>query len=340
MFKYHELIKNFRMTILGLTLIFILPTPSSGKSNLIDAAKKEKKLTIYTTTNLVVTNTLVNSFKEKYPFLKVGIYRTGTQKFLTKSLGEARAGKYIPDLYLTKVVNLSILRDNNLLMKYISPESKNYQEELNESQGFWIGSFLRSRVVAYNTRLVSKQEAPNSYEDLLDPKWKGKIGMPMEKYVWFGIQLKIRGEENGLEFFKNLAAQNLIFYRGLSLCAQLLAAGEFSVLGIIGGHSIEQLKDQGAPVEWFYAEPIVHIISGSAIAANASHPNAAKLFTDFILSREGQMLLRSFHYVTNHADVDPEPPRMSVKGKLYDFETPVYEKLVHYTKLYKSIFDK
>jgi ABC-type Fe3+ transport system substrate-binding protein len=317
-----------------------MPTLGNGSSSVIDEAKKEKKLVIYTTQALNIVTKFVNIFNEKYPFLEIDIYRSGGQKLLTKAVGEARAGKYIPDVFNVNFVNLHMLKDKNLLRKYVSPESRNYREDVKESQGFWTCPYMHSRVVAYNTRLVSKQEAPNSYEDLLDPKWKGNIGMPMQKYAWFGMQLMIRGEEEGLEFFKKLAAQELLFHRGLTLNATLLAAGEFSVLGLVSNNTIENLKDQGAPVEWIHARPTVNTLSGPAVAAKAPHPNAAKLYVDFLLSRKGQEVVQSLHYIPTRTDVKPDPPRMALKGKLYYYDPILYKKLDYYTKLYNSIFDR
>jgi len=340
MFRFGKLIKIFRLTILGLTLALLLPSPGSGNSSVIAGAKKEGNLILYTTSTLNITNKLIELFNKEYPFIKVGMYRAGSVRFLTRSLSEARAGKYIPDIYYSKAVNLNILRDANLLMKYLSPESKNYREDFKGSQGFWTNSYVLGRAVAYNTRLVSQQEAPKSYEDLLDPKWKGKIGIPMQRYAWFGMMVKVMGEEKALSYFKKLAAQDLAYHNGLTLNASLLAAGEFSILVISGAHTIENLKDQGAPVEWFWARPTVTIMTGSAIAANSPHPNAAKLFVDFCLSKKGQLFLRKYHYIPPHPDVAPNPPRMLIEKEFSNYNNIIYKDLEYYTKLYKTVFPR
>jgi len=223
-------------------------------------------------------------------------------------------------------------------MKYVSPESKNYDEKYKESQGFWTNGYLRARVLGYNTRYVSKQEAPKSYEDLLDPKWKGKIGLPRERYAWFGMMCKAMGEERGISYFKKLVSQDLHYHYGLTLNASLLAAGEFSILALVSNSALENLKDQGAPVEWNFGGPVVVEMQGPAISAKASHPNAGKLFTDFFLSRQNQELLRDLRFITLHSDVAPKPARMLPdKKRIFNSEI-IYKELGHYTKLYRTVF--
>ena len=149
---------------------------------------------------------------------------------------------------------------------------------------------------------------------------------------------KAWGEEKTISYFKKLVAQDLQYHNGLTLNANLLAAGEFSILAMNGSHTIEILKDKGAPVEWFYAKPVAVDTTGPAISAKAPHPNAAKLWVDYLLSKEGQLHMRSFHYVTTHPDVSPDPPRlMADEGSTYDFED-LFKELDYYTKLYKTIF--
>jgi iron(III) transport system substrate-binding protein len=306
----------------------------------MDAAKKEKELVIYTTTTLNVLSDMVNNFKKKYPFLKVGFVRASTNKIMTRIMAETRAGKNIADVYLIKSPELNILRDKNNLIKYVSPESKNYREEFKKNQGFWTNGYLAARVIGFNTRFVSKQEAPKSYEDLLDPKWKGKIGLPREKYAWFGMILKAMGEEKGISYFKKLVKQDLQYHYGLTLNASLLAAGEFSILALCSNRAIENLKDQGAPVEWNFGGPVVVEMTAPAISAKASHPNAGKLLVDYYLSRKNQEFLRDLRYITLHSDVAPDPPRMLPDKKLLYSTDTIYKELGYYTKLYESVFPK
>ena len=338
MFKYRKRLKMFRPAILGFTFVFLFPALSSADQSLIDGAKKEKELSIYSVMALDVINQTLNNFKKKYPFLKVGLYRAGTQKVLTRTMAETRAGRFIADAYVVKARELSILRDNNLLMKYESPEGKNYRKDFKEPNGYWTVGYVAARVLGYNTRLVSEQDAPKSYEDLLDPKWKGKIGIPMQRYAWFGTMCKAWGEEKAVSYFKKLVAQDLQYHNGLTLNANLLAAGEFSVLVIVSSRSMEYLKEKGAPVEWVRGGPVVVDATASGISAKAPHPNAAKLFTDYYLSKENQEFMRDIRYIPGHPDVKPNPPRMLI-DKQFSFSSElIYKDLEYYTKLYKTIF--
>lgn len=338
MVRHQALRKIFRLSLLGFALIFLIPVAGRTDSNWVDAAKKDKEVTIYTTASTHVVNALINSFKEKYPFIKVGLYRAGTQKLITRIMAEANAGKHFADVYYLKGTELNLLREKEMLMKYESPEAKNYRKDFKDSHGYWTYNYVLYRAIAYNTNLVSPQEAPKSYEDLLDPKWKGKIGLPMARYEWFATMCKGMGEEKAVAYFKKLVAQDLQYNNGLTLNGNLLAAGEFSILAMNGSHTIENLKDKGAPVEWFYAKPTAVDTTGPAISVNAPHPNASKLWVDFLLSKEGQLEMRKFHYVTTHPDVSPDPPRlMAPEGTTVEFED-LYKHLDYYTKLYKTIF--
>lgn len=335
------LTKMLRLAILGLSLIFLHPGAGSGQS-LVDGAKNEKKVVIYATAAVEELQNLINGFKEKYPFLEVELFRTGSQRFLTRVTAEARAKKYTADIFLTNLTNTPILGEKNQLMKYESPESVAYPpSETKDPKGLWNLAWRQTRVLAYNTKLVTQQEAPKSYEDILNPKWKGKIGMPAEEYEWFAMQLKIRGEEKGIAFMKKLAAQDIRFSVGKTLNANLLVAGEFSILVLVNSYTLERMKDRGAAVEWVNADPLVASATGPSVAANAPHPNAAKLFVDFSLSKKTQeTIIRSGHFIPSHPGVVPDPPRLTQGVKLY-FEDPrLFERVHYYRDLWNTIFKK
>lgn len=340
MFKTSRLMRIGKLAFWGLMIIFILPTRGIGASSVIDEAKKEKKLVIYLTATLKDVEKIYEAFKKEYPFLEIDTYRSGSQGFLTKTMNEVRAGRHNADVYYTNSMNIHILKKENLLMKYVSPGTKTYPNWLKDPQGFWVGSYYFIRVPAYNTKLVSQQSAPRSYEDLLDPKWKGKIGMSAEEYEWFGMQLKVRGEEKGLQFMKNLSKQDIRFQRGKTLSGNMLIAGEFAILVNVNAYTIEGLKEKGAPVEWFRAEPTVGAIMVAAVAANAPRPNAAKLFVDFMLSKKGQELIRDSYFIPAAPDLQPRPSRL-IEGAKPNFEDPLlYERMNYYSKLWGNVFYK
>ena len=147
-------------------------------------------------------------------------------------------------------------------------------------------------VQAYNTRLVKKAELPASYGELLDPRWKGRLGIEASDEDWFAEVVQALGEEKGLKLFRDLAAKNgLSVRRGHSLLAQLVASGEVPFALTVYNFTAEQLKGQGAPLEWFTLSPAVAHGNGFAVLRRAPHPHAALLYYDFMIGEEGQQIL-------------------------------------------------
>jgi iron(III) transport system substrate-binding protein len=281
---------------------------------------------------------LLNGFKKKYPFLKTEIYRAGSEKLLNKILIEARSKKFNTDVFLNNAIITHVTMKKGLLAKYTSPESRYYSEDFKNPEGYWTSCFVVTRVLAYNTRLVKPEDVPKSYQDLLDPKWKGKLGGHTEENAWFPAQLKIMGQEKGIEFMKKLAEQNISHRTGRTLLGQLLAAGEFPVVLVANAHTIEKLKKQGAPVEWVPIEPVVTTLMPITLASHAPHPNAGKLFVDYVLSADGQKIFRSVQRIPTRKDVPPDPPRLLRGFKLFPSDPELIENLEKYRKMHKDIF--
>jgi len=189
----------------------------------------------------------------------------------------------------------------------------------------------------YNTKLVPLNIAPKSFDDLLNPFWKGKISMDTELYEWFEGQLRVRGREKGLEFMRRLKAQEPVFRRGRAAQAELVAAGEFAVTVEVYGHRAQEIKEKGAPINWVAVEPVlIHPLVG-LIAKNGPHPNAARLFMDFILSKEGQTKVRDEGRIPARPDVPPQPPELMRKEWKVEI-VGLAEDIAETRKLYAEIF--
>lgn len=168
-------------------------------------------------------------------------------------------------------------------------------------------------VIGYNTKLVARDQAPKSWEDLLDPKWKGKIALDEENYSWYGAMTQKWGKEKTQRYMRGLAKQDIQLRSGQTLIAQLMAAGEFPVAMVLA-HRIEKMKEQGAPVEWVTTlDPVTVSLHPIGVAAKAPHPNAAKLFIDFILSKEGQQLLLSIERTPARPGIDTKMEARKLK---------------------------
>jgi len=317
-----------------------MPSGADQEKAKIAAAKKEGKLVFYSVINVPDSMKLLNGFKKKYPFLKTEIYRASSEKLLNKILIEARSKRFNTDVFLNNDVITHIINKKGLYTKYISPESKFYAKEFHDPQGYWTACFVVTRVLGYNTRLVKAEDVPKSWEDLLDPKWTGKIGGHTEEFAWFPAQLKLRGRESGIAFMKKLAKQISSYHTGRTLLGQLLAAGEFPLVLVANAHTIEKLKKQGAPVEWVPIEPVVTTLMPITLATHAPHPNAGKLFIDFVLSKKGQEIFRSVGRIPARTDTPPDPPRLLKGLKLFPGDPEFIEKAKEYRILYRDIFLK
>ena len=162
----------------------------------------------------------------------------------------------------------------------------------------WIATYLSVWVQAYNTRLVKKEDLPRTFQDLLDPKWKGKLGIEARVPEWYATVVLDMGEEKGVRFFRDLVGRNGISVRGgHTLLNNLVIAGDVALALTVYQYMPEAAKRKGATIDWFVLEPAVARMSGIGIARRAPHPNAALLFYDFMLSSEAQQLLLSMDYI-------------------------------------------
>lgn len=307
-------------------------------AKLVEAAKREGSMILYTAYTISDVTKILNGFNRKYPFIKTLLYRTGSEKLTTRILAEARANKNMADALLDSFAAPIVIKAG-LAMKYVSPESTPYPKDFKDPQGFWTAAIMVTRVLGYNTKLVDPQYVPKRYEDLLDHRWYGKMGMA-EDTEWFAAQFQIMGRKKALEFMKALSQQKILHQSDKSIVPHLLAAGEFSIAVVVNGHAMEQLKRQGAPVEWVAIEPVATLTTPIMVMARAPHPNAAKLFVDYVLSVEGQKYIQKIGRIPLHPNVLPDPPRLIQGLKLMPPDPSLVEKAEEYRQLYRDIFLK
>ena len=270
---------------------------------IVEGAKKEGALVVYTSMTVDQMQKILDGFKTRFPFIRTTMFRAVGERLLTKIMTEAQTGKYDFDVVQSAESQAYFLKKKNLLQKYISPETKNIQKPFFDPQGYWSAVYIMPNVIAYNTRMVKRDEVPKTDEDLLNPKWKGKMGMDHTKPEWFAWKLKRMGEEKGLAYMKRLGAQEFQLYAGLSVITNLLVAGEFPLVLNTYLHNVEEVKRKGAPVDWIVQEPVFTKFQPLGIGSKAPHPNAAKLFSDFALSEEGQKIIASFGRVPTRRGV-------------------------------------
>src|SRR5438445_1881690 len=215
----------------------------------IEGAKKEGEVILYASMNIEEANAMISRFEQKYPFVKVKLNRTDSEKLLTKILAEARAKKSFADVIQTLGFAMHTLKKSQQLGHYLGSENASYPKEFKE-EGYWTTVYTNPYVVAYNPRLVNKENVPRRYEDLLHPMWKGKMMMEPTKVDWFGGVLQLMGREKGLYYMRELAKQSIMNRIGHDLIAQLVAAGEASLDIDIPAPSVDRVRKRGAPIDW------------------------------------------------------------------------------------------
>ncbi len=267
---------------------------------IVAAAKKEGTLTMYTTFAEKDQPTLIRPFEAKYG-VKVNIWRAGTDRVLQRTLIEAAARKYDVDLVHFGAPEMEALSREKILQAVNSPVHKDLQPGSVPAHREWAATLLSVWVQAYNTNLIRKSDLPRTYADLLDPKWKGKLGIEAKNQDWFASVVDVMGGgEKGLKFFRDLVARNGISPRtGHTLLTNMVIAGEVPLALTLYNYMPEQAKKRGAPIDWFALEPAVARSNAIGVARRAPHPNAALLFYEYMLG-EGQQYLVKMDYVPSN----------------------------------------
>ena len=334
------LLPNHAQKLLAALVIFIAAqgsAVSATSDTLIEGAKREGEVVYYASMNLSEANALIGEFEKRYPFVKVKLNRTGSEKLLTRVLTEARAKKNLADVIQTVEFSMHIFGRSNVLARYTPQSNALYPGEFKED-GLWTTVYYNAYVTGYNTKLVAPRLLPKSYEDLLDPKWKDKLMIESTKADWFAGMLQIMGQERGLQFMRALAKQQPSPREGHELLAQLVAAGEGFFDVNIPAASVERVKERGAPIDWTALGSVPAIMVGAGIANQSAHPMAAKLFLEFVLSRDGQKLMQTPGRLVARGDVANEQAAMLRKLKIIPVNPALAEKLDEYAKQLRSIF--
>jgi iron(III) transport system substrate-binding protein len=307
--------------------------------SLVDAAKEDGQLTYYTTMTLSQSKKLVDAFESKYPFIEVELFRSGGDALLNKIFTEHRGGRDVWDVLSGRGDMVLSLMEAKLLAHYRSPESNMIPADLVDREGYWTAFYVNPFVLGYNTNLVKKSEVPKTYEQLLDPRWKGKkISIDDSAYGLLAGLIRAWGKEKAVSYFRKLAAQEPVPIRGNTNRVQLTMAGEYALV-IAYAPTIQRETSLGHSMDWVPLEPVPVQVNPAMLAGKAPHPNAAKLFIDFILSKEGQEMLVGFRRIPVREDVKPDPPRLFSGYKRIIEHPEDYKNFNETIRLYREIFN-
>lgn len=271
---------------------------------LIEGARREGALTVYTSSLAEDIGQVVEAFEKKYG-IDATIWRAGSEAVMNRALQESRAGRHTVDVVETNGPELEALSREQILQLVKSPHHADLIAPAIRPHGEWVGTRLNVFVQAYNTKLVRKEDLPRTWEDLTDPRWKGKLGIEQEDSDWLAGIAGELGEGPTQEVFKKIVATNGISVRkGHTLLTQLVASGEVPLALTVYNYKAEQLRSEGAPIDWFTIGNAIARPNGVGVARNAPHPHAAVLFYDFELSEEGQRIIADREFVPTSKKVD------------------------------------
>jgi iron(III) transport system substrate-binding protein len=224
---------------------------------------------------------------------------------------EARAGRYDVDIVEAGTSQLEALHREKLLQKVNSPFHRELMPGVLPAHKEWVGTTLNVFVQAYNTDKIKKEELPKTYQDLLDPKWKGRLGIEAEDEAWFATLMQSMGQEKGTKLFRDIVATNGISVRkGHSLLANLVASAEVPLALTVYHYAPGILQQKGAPIDWFVISPAIAQVVPMGMLKQAPHPHAAALFYDFMLSEEGQKILSDREQLGTNVKIDSPIKKM------------------------------
>ncbi|MDB5990857.1 MAG: transporter substrate-binding protein [Herbaspirillum sp.] len=277
---------------------------------LIDGAKKEGQLNIYVVHTALPG--MAAAFTKKYG-IKVNLWRASSENVLQRIVTEARAGRNELDIVQNNAPEMEALHREKLLQQVNSPYLNDLLPRAIPAHKEWVGYSIEMYVQAYNTGKIKKEDLPKTYQDLLDPKWKGKLGIEQGDEAWFAAVLQELGQEKGTKLFKDIIATNDISVRkGHTLLGNMVASGEVPLALTLYSYNPDQMKDKGAPVERFnIAQPIAQFQT-LGMLQKAPHPYAAALFYDFMLT-DAQQMLADEHDIATSKKFDTEQKNASMK---------------------------
>ena len=263
---------------------------------------------------------ILQAFGRKYPFLRVLPYRGDSVTVARRVQEEYKAARYVVDAFELDRAGLRTIHEAGFLQPFKSPELAALRDIAKEPGGHWANDYESYVGLGYNTKMVSEVDRPKSYDDLLDPKWTGKMAVPgtttMANFI--GALLKEKDEA----FLKRLGAQKIRVYEitGRAV-ANLVVAGEVPLSPAIFNSHMANSRDQGASVDWRAIGGVYSTTGAVALPARSAHPHAAMLYIDFMLSREGQIMMQKIGYASARTDLDnrEKPERIYYLGDEPDY---------------------
>jgi ABC-type Fe3+ transport system substrate-binding protein len=309
----------WRFAVVALTLLSAGAPVWAADAAMIAAAKKEGQVVWYTTQIInQFARPAADAFQKKYG-IKVNYVRADSKAVTLRLLNEGRAGRVQADVF-DGTAGVAPLKKLNLVEKWVPDSVSRLDKQFVDVNGYWTATNLYVLSPAFNTKLIPAAEAPKTLEDLLNPKWKGKITWNASPTMsgsagFVGMIITTMGEQKGREYLQKLADQNLfpLQMSAREVLNQVIRGESQIALNIFNNHAVIS-SGEGAPVAWIPMQPVTGVLSVAALTKGAPHPNAGKLFIDFLVSPEGQAIFRDADYIPVDPKIAPRHPELKPDG--------------------------
>ena len=283
-------------------------SPAEREKKLIEGAKNEGEMIWYTNSGLENASRYIQVFKQIYPFINAQVWRSKTRQVIQRVIAEANAGRHIVDVIKPSTDLLPALLERKLIGRYETPTRAIYPAHAKST--YFTNMNYAFRVFAFNPRKVPRKDVPKTWDELLQPRWKGEILFDESSLEEVVALLAAWGREKTTNYFTRLSQQQLLIRVGRDTTTQMMMAGEAPLAVTTYAYNNESLRATNAPVDWVAEDLIPALMYPLTVARNAPHPYSAALFYDFLLSEQGQQLIAKEGRVVAHPKVDPIYPRM------------------------------
>ena len=293
------------------------PPAEAITPQLIEAAKKEAKVVLYSAMDLPVGEKLGKAFEAQYPGIAVQIERSGSERLFQRIDQEFASGIRVCDVVNSADASHFIpWKRNGWLAPFVSEDiARHFPSQYRDPDGMFATTRIWLSSIAYNTNLVKPDDAPKSFADLLDPKWAGKLikGHPAYSGTIMTTTFQLV-RELGWDYFEKLSKQRVMQVQSSTDPPKKLALGERAVMADGNEYNVVLLKEAGQPVEPVYPTEGTPTVSGpTGIFATAPHPNAARLFQAWLHTRETQQFFTDYTaQYSAHAQVQSKPGRRRI----------------------------
>jgi iron(III) transport system substrate-binding protein len=293
-------------------------TAAQAMSRLYELAKAEKEVAFYSSTNTDDAKKIIPVFEAQFPGVKVVHTRKSGEALVQQLVTEKKAGQDLYDVVETNLFEVAFVVEQGYTQKYVTASLGDFPPEARAADGAWIAARFNNDLPGINTTKMPAGVTVKTWKDLCNPALKGKIAVEQSDVVVYSAMRKIMGDAEAQNTLKCIAANEPSLRSGHTDMANLLAAGEFAVTLSSNGHRLAQLKyEENKPIEWAKTDPIITDVQAMALSNKPVHPNAAKLFLEWLVAPDGQKAIASTGRVPASSKVPAKYPDLQNFAKIF-----------------------